>query len=229
MSSTKQISLRLPIELLNAINELSKEQETTRTNLIISLLQGALGDSEKPKSAIQKTTAKLAQVYPKMSPSIKQSGLQASLDNLAEVIETSTTKQEELVAHLSQLTTKAAQAVTESPRSPAEAKAEAGARSSSTKPSAKASKPKGQRKRKTTKQGGKPAPMYLYEDREATLREHLQAALPQLNKRQLDRARSNINRKIRGRADKKSTKKRTPGEAIAHEIGRLRKELGLED
>lgn len=229
MSSKEQISLRLPSELLSVLNDLSEERDVTRTELVISLLWDALGGNEKPKNATQKTATKITKVYPKMSPSFQQHAQQPDLEKLIHVIEVSTLKQSELIGQISELIAKQSEkdtvAANADSRTKAKTKAEPSNASSSKRASRKGGGSQSKTKSKTTKRGGKPAPLYLYKGKEATLREHLRAALPQLDGKQLDRARNNINRKVKGRTDKKSTNRRTPAEAITHEIERWRKKL----
>lgn len=245
MPSKSQISLRLPSELLDALDSLSEEKSVTRTELIISLLWYALSGGERSKRNVQNARKKSLEVHSQVSPSLQENQLQTSLAKLTKVIEASTAKQGELVGQLSQLIAKYDEAdiaaLAPMSVSPADSSANSsvgptGKTRPKKKPSPKSTSggssqynASAKAKRKTTKQGGKPAPLYVFEGKEATLREHVQRALPQLDKRQLDRARSNINRKIKGRSDRKSKNTQTPAEAIAHEIERIRADLGLED
>lgn len=90
------------------------------------------------------------------------------------------------------------------------------------------SQPEGDSRQKSRKRKQKPkrhsnTPSYVYNGIKGSIREHLLRELPDLSSKDINRARNNINRRMRGRPDKKNARTYPPEEAIALELKKLKK------
>ncbi|MEL6634391.1 MAG: helix-turn-helix transcriptional regulator [Bacteroidota bacterium] len=75
-------------------------------------------------------------------------------------------------------------------------------------------------KQKTKKRSNTPS--YTCNGIKGSIREHLLRAFPNLSTKEIDRARNNINRRIRGRPDKENARTYPPSEAIALEMEKIK-------
>lgn len=223
---SQSFTIRLPNDVALWIESASKEKGINKSKFVIQQLQDKMQDESKTDvlhlldTAPSKAEAEkppLSLMQDKCLTTVLQ--LQDSLITLTAAVEAATKQQKELTLQLSSGPV--------FPVSSEETKSEKKTQNKPTK--AKREEPKAKkkvRKSKTTKKGGAPAPTYFYEGREATLREHLTKALPQLTSTQIGQARNNINRRLKGRKGRRSGKQWTPEEAIKREIELWEEKLG---